>query len=95
MLNSVVTTVAGLDPALRRDMYAESPRDVVEGAWNLKFWRVSQALFLNYNLHLAHHRQPGAPWTHLPRLVRASDPNPSFCAQKIISLASRLPRAKL
>jgi fatty acid desaturase len=58
--------------------HAESARDVLEGAWNLRFWRISQALFLNYNLHLAHHRQPGVPWVHLPRLVRAGDPNPSF-----------------
>ena len=58
--------------------HAESPRDVLEGAWNLRFWRITQALFLNYNLHLAHHRQPGVPWVHLPRLVRAGDPNPSF-----------------
>ena len=58
--------------------HAGSPRDVVEGAWNLRFWPVTQALFLNYNLHLAHHRQPGIPWIHLPRLVRKGDPNPSF-----------------
>ncbi|MEQ1669496.1 MAG: fatty acid desaturase [Hyphomicrobium sp.] len=58
--------------------HAESPRDVIEGAWNLKFTRLSQLLFLNYNLHLTHHRQPGVPWIHLPKLVRADDPNPSF-----------------
>ncbi|WP_165784334.1 fatty acid desaturase family protein [Zhengella mangrovi] len=58
--------------------HAGSPRDVLEGAWNLRFWPVTQALFLNYNLHLAHHRQPGVPWIHLPRLVRAGDPAPSF-----------------
>lgn len=58
--------------------HAESPRDVVEGAWNLRFTRLSQWLFLNYNLHLAHHREPGIPWLHLPQRVRAGDPNPSF-----------------
>ena len=58
--------------------HAESPRDVLEGAWNLRFWRITQALFLNYNLHLAHHRAPGVPWLHLPALVRAGDPSPSF-----------------
>ena len=57
--------------------HATSPRDVLEGAWNLRFSALSQALFLNYNLHLAH-RQPGVPWSHLPRLVRRADPNPSF-----------------
>lgn len=58
--------------------HAESPRDVIEGAWNLRFTRASQWLFLNYNLHLAHHREPKIPWVHLPQRVRAGDPNPSF-----------------
>lgn len=58
--------------------HAGSPRDIIEGAWNLRFWPISQAFFLNYNYHLAHHRQPGIPWVHLPKLVREGDPNPSF-----------------
>ena len=58
--------------------HAGSPRDVLEGAWNLKVWRVTQAVFLNYNLHLAHHREPAIPWIHLPRRVRPGDPYPSF-----------------
>ncbi|MBL8574102.1 MAG: fatty acid desaturase [Hyphomicrobiaceae bacterium] len=58
--------------------HAGSPRDVIEGAWNLRFWRPTQALFLNYNLHLAHHREPAIPWIHLPRRVRPGDASPSF-----------------
>ncbi|MGD0722677.1 MAG: fatty acid desaturase [Roseiarcus sp.] len=58
--------------------HAESSRDVIEGAWNLRFWALTQAIFLNYNLHLAHHREPGVPWIHLPTRVRPDDPNPSF-----------------
>jgi fatty acid desaturase len=58
--------------------HAWSPRDVHEGAWNLRFWPPTQALFLNYNFHLVHHRQPDIPWLHLPRFVRPGDPNPSF-----------------
>src|SRR5262249_1415337 len=58
--------------------HAWSPRDVHEGAWNLRFWPLTQAIFLNYNLHLVHHRQPEIPWLHLPRFVRAGDPAPSF-----------------
>ena len=58
--------------------HAWSPRDVHEGAWNLRFWPITQAIFLNYNLHLVHHRQPDIPWNHLPRFVSAADPNPSF-----------------
>jgi len=58
--------------------HAWSPRDVHEGAWNLKFWSITEAIFLNYNLHLVHHRRPDIPWNALPRFVRAGDPNPSF-----------------
>lgn len=58
--------------------HAGSPRNVVDGAWNLKFWPVTQALFLNYNLHLAHHRRPDVPWIHLPSLLRANEPRPNF-----------------
>ena len=58
--------------------HAGAPRDVREGAWNLRFWPISRALFLNYNFHLAHHRAPDIPWIYLPRLVRPGDANPSF-----------------
>jgi len=60
--------------------HAGSPRDVIEGAWNLRFWPVAQWMFLNYNFHLAHHRQPGVPWIYLPKLVRSTDARPSFWA---------------
>jgi fatty acid desaturase len=58
--------------------HAWSPRDAHEGAWNLRFWPITQAIFLNYNLHLVHHRQPDIPWNHLPRFVSRRDANPSF-----------------
>lgn len=58
--------------------HAGSPRDVIEGAWNLRFTKPSQFLFLNYNLHLAHHREPLVPWVHLPDRLRPDDPSPSF-----------------
>jgi fatty acid desaturase len=58
--------------------HAWSPRDVREGAWNLRFWPLTQALFLNYNLHLVHHRRPEIPWIHLPWFVARTDPSPSF-----------------
>ncbi|BCO27508.1 hypothetical protein MIZ03_2396 [Rhodoferax lithotrophicus] len=58
--------------------HAGSPRDVIEGAWNLRFWPVARWLFLNYNFHLAHHREPSVPWIYLPKLVRSTDANHSF-----------------
>jgi fatty acid desaturase len=58
--------------------HAGSPRDVIEGAWNLRFWPVAQWLFLNYNFHLVHHRAPKVPWIYLPKLVLSTDARPSF-----------------
>jgi fatty acid desaturase len=60
--------------------HAWSPRDVYEGAWNLRVGRLVQTVFLNYNLHLAHHRRPDVPWIHLPLFVKPSDPAPSFAS---------------
>ena len=37
-----------------------------------------QAVFLNYHLHLAHHRHPSVPWIHLPAHVDPAEPRPSF-----------------
>lgn len=58
--------------------HAGSPRDVIEGAWNLYFWPGARWLFLNYNYHLVHHREPLIPWTQLPSRVRPGDAQPSF-----------------
>lgn len=58
--------------------HAWSRRDVIEGAWNLRRWRLTEALFLYYNLHLAHHREPHLPWTALPSRVRPEDAAPTF-----------------
>ncbi|HLH88459.1 MAG TPA: fatty acid desaturase [Xanthobacteraceae bacterium] len=58
--------------------HAFSALDRQEGAWNLRVNPIVRLIFLNYHHHLAHHRHPGAPWTELPGLVRAGDPNPSF-----------------
>jgi fatty acid desaturase len=49
--------------------HAWSPRDVVNGAWDLRVSAPVRWLALNYHYHLAHHRHPSAPWTSLPRLA--------------------------
>jgi fatty acid desaturase len=64
--------------ALQYVDHAWSPRDVVNGAWNMKVLPVTRALSLNYHYHLAHHRFPQAPWTALPGLIDAADPRPTF-----------------
>jgi fatty acid desaturase len=55
--------------------HAWSPRDVVNGAWDLRVSAPARWLALNYHYHLAHHRHPTVPWTSLPRLaVREGQP---------------------
>jgi fatty acid desaturase len=58
--------------------HAFSPLNAHDGAWNLRANPVSRALFLNYHLHLAHHRFPQTPWLYLGRKVDPADPQPSF-----------------
>lgn len=58
--------------------HAFSRLDVIEGAWDLRVHPWVQALFLNYHLHLAHHRYPALPWIHLPRFVDAERFRPRF-----------------
>ena len=73
--------------------HAWSPRDVHEGAWNLRFWPITQAIFLNYNLHLVHHRRPDIPWSHLPRFVSAARSEPVVLVDLLLALGRRAPGA--
>jgi fatty acid desaturase len=52
--------------------HAFSPRDITDGAHNLKMPRWLRPVYLNFNLHLAHHQHPHVPWIHLPRFVDPS-----------------------
>lgn len=49
--------------------HAYSERDILNGAHNHTMNPVLQFWYLNFNLHLAHHQNPSAPWTELPKLV--------------------------
>jgi fatty acid desaturase len=49
--------------------HAFSPRDIINGAHNLKMPRWLYPVYLNFNLHLAHHQNPRIPWIHLPRFI--------------------------
>lgn len=64
--------------ALQYVDHAWSPRDVINGAWNLKVLPITRALTLNYHYHLAHHRTPQVPWVYLPTLVNKNEPQPTF-----------------
>jgi len=48
--------------------HAYAPRDVVNGAFNLRAPAFYSWLNLHRELDLNHHRWPGEPWLHLPRL---------------------------
>jgi fatty acid desaturase len=49
--------------------HAFSPRDIINGAHNLTMPKWLKPVYLNFNLHLAHHQNPQIPWTHLPGFV--------------------------
>lgn len=53
-------------------------RHVLKGARNLWIWGPLDALWLNHNWHLTHHRHPTVPWPHLPRLGLIEDPARGF-----------------
>lgn len=60
--------------------HAFSVRHIREGAWNLRVSAPVRWVFLNYHLHLNHHRRPDVPWLHLPAQSLAADPYPTFWA---------------
>ena len=49
--------------------HAFSPRDIINGAHNLKIPSWLKWVYLNFNLHLAHHQNPKIPWIYLPDYV--------------------------
>lgn len=58
--------------------HAFSKRAIVDGAHNLAVPTWLTPLYLNFNLHLAHHRHPQVPWIHLPQLVLTGELQISF-----------------
>jgi fatty acid desaturase len=58
--------------------HAFSPRDIINGAHNLKIPRWLNVIYLNFNIHLAHHQNPNIPWLHLPGFKRQNKKSISF-----------------
>jgi fatty acid desaturase len=58
--------------------HAFSPRDIINGAHNLKMPLILKPIYLNFNLHLAHHQYPKIPWIHLPAFVKNGKGRMSF-----------------
>lgn len=53
--------------------HAFSPRDVINGAWNLKVSRAMGWLFLNGHWDKVHHQHPSARWQDLAELGESSE----------------------
>jgi fatty acid desaturase len=58
--------------------HAFSPRDIINGAHNLRIPVWLNLIYLNFNLHLAHHQNPGIPWLHLPKFIKTGNGRFSF-----------------
>lgn len=58
--------------------HAYSPRDIINGAHNLKVPVWLKPVYLNFNVHLAHHQHPQIPWIHLPRFIQSGKGRISF-----------------
>ena len=58
--------------------HAFSPRDIINGAHNLKIPVWLKLIYLNFNLHLAHHQNPKIPWLHLPKFIHSGKGRISF-----------------
>lgn len=49
--------------------HIRSPRHLTEGAFDLALLTPLRWLYLNFNLHLSHHRTPLVPWIYMPQLT--------------------------
>ena len=58
--------------------HAFTPRDVINGARNLRVSRPMGWIFLNGQWDLVHHQQPRLHWQELPREGRHSEPPTSY-----------------
>ena len=61
--------------------HAFSPREVVNGAWNLKVSRVMGWLFLNGHWDKVHHQHPTARWQDLAELGKSSEAPIAYWSQ--------------
>lgn len=61
-------------------------RHVLEGARNLWIWGPIDAVWLNHNWHLTHHKHPTVPWIHLPHIGRRENPERGFLPLHYLSM---------
>ncbi len=58
--------------------HAFSPRNIINGAHNLKIPVIFKPVYLNFNVHLAHHQNPRIPWLYLPHYIKNGENRISF-----------------
>jgi fatty acid desaturase len=58
--------------------HARSPRDIINGAFNLRVNKIFSLFILHFNWHLAHHQHPAVPWLYLPHLDDPNRQNPKY-----------------
>ncbi len=58
--------------------HAFSPRDIINGGHNLIIPKWLNVIYLNFNIHLAHHQNPNIPWIHLPKYIKSKKGRFSF-----------------
>jgi fatty acid desaturase len=58
--------------------HAYSPRDILNGAFNLRVNKLFSFWVLHFNWHLAHHQHPAVPWLYLPQLDDPTRQNPAY-----------------
>lgn len=61
--------------------HAFSPRDIVDGAWNLRHFPWMSWLLLHGEWDLNHHRRPEVHWYYLPKLSSPDEPRVSYLVQ--------------
>jgi fatty acid desaturase len=61
--------------------HAFSRRDVIEGAWNLRHFRIMSWILLHGEWDLNHHRRPEVPWYYLPQLSDNHEGHVSYIRQ--------------
>ena len=58
--------------------HAFAPRDIINGAHNHTMTRFLKFIYLNFNVHLAHHQNPQVPWLYLPVFIKKGPQRISF-----------------
>ncbi len=61
--------------------HAFTPRDIIDGALNLRHNGLMSRLLLFGEWDLTHHRRPEVPWIYLPRITSDTEQRPGYHAQ--------------